>query len=137
VFRYKDVEQVLLDYATFSVDKSLPESFPSALGISDPPQHQRLRGLVSKVFTPRRIEELKPRLIQIVDELLELAMARRKMNVVTEFTYPLPMRVITEMLGLHRKIKNVFGNGLTNCWARCWGSGIQITPSFSTISQTC
>ena len=88
VFRYKDVQQVLLDYATFSVEKSQPENFPSVLGRSDPPDHRRLRGLVSKAF------------IQIVDELLKPAIARGKMNVVTELTYLFPVRVIAEMLGL-------------------------------------
>ena len=100
VFRYKDVEQVLLDHATFSIDGSQPQGFPGALTKCDPPQHRQLRGLVSKAFTPRRIEELRPRLIQITDELLELAIARGKMNVATEFTYPFPVRVIAEVLGL-------------------------------------
>jgi cytochrome P450 len=100
VFRYKDVEQVLLDHATFSIVGSLPEGFPSALGKSDPPRHRQIRGLVSKAFTPRRIEELTPRLIKIVDELLEPTIDKGKMNVVTELTYPLPVRVIAEILGL-------------------------------------
>ncbi|TMC15634.1 MAG: cytochrome P450 [Chloroflexi bacterium] len=100
VFRYGDVRQVLLDHATFSIDKSLPEGFPGALGVSDPPQHQQLRSLVSKAFTPRRIQELEPRLTQIADELLAVVIAKGRMNVVTEFTYQLPMRVISEMLGL-------------------------------------
>jgi len=100
VFRYKDVEQVLLDCATFSVDKCLPEGFPVALGKSDPPEHRQLRNLVSKVFTPRRIEELTPRLVQIVDELLEVAIANGKMHVDTQFAHLLPGCVIAEMLGL-------------------------------------
>jgi cytochrome P450 len=103
VFRYKDVQQVLLDSATFSSEKSQPGDLPFALGKSDPPRHRQLRGLVSKAFTPRRIEELTPRLIQIVDELLEPAKASGKMNVVTEFTYLLPVRVLAEMLGLPRE----------------------------------
>jgi cytochrome P450 len=100
VFRYKDVQQVLLDYATFSAEKSQPEGLPFTLGKIDPPRHRQLRSLVSKAFTPRRIEELTPSLIKIVDELLEPAINKGKMNVVTELTYPLPVRVIAEMLGL-------------------------------------
>jgi cytochrome P450 family 109 len=100
VFRYEDVEQVLLDHEQFSIEKSLPEAFPGVLGKSDPPEHQRLRGLVSKTFTPRRVEELRPQLLQIVDELLEQVMIEGKMNVVTEFTYLLPVRVIAAILGL-------------------------------------
>jgi cytochrome P450 len=108
VFRYKDVQQVLLDYATFSVDKCQPESFPGALAKCDPPEHRRLRGLMSKAFTPRRIEELMPRHVQIVDELLEQASASGKMNVVTEFAYPLPARIIAEMLGLPQEDQERF-----------------------------
>jgi cytochrome P450 len=100
VFRYEDVQQVLSDYATFASDKKRLESLPFVLGPSDPPQHRQLRGPVSKAFTPRRIEAQTPRLMQIVDELLESAIARGKMNVATELAYPLPMRVIAEMLGL-------------------------------------
>jgi cytochrome P450 family 109 len=100
VFRYKDVEQVLLDSATFSVDKCLPEGFPAVLGKSDPPAHRQYRNLVSKVFTPRGIEALTPRLVQIVDELLEVAITNGKMHVDTQFAQVLPGRVIAEILGL-------------------------------------
>ena len=100
VFRYKDVQQVMLDYATFSSSKSQPEGLPVALMLSDPPRHRQLRGLVSKAFTPRRIETLTLRLIQIVDELLVPAIASGKMNVATGLAYPLPLRIIAEMLGL-------------------------------------
>ena len=47
-----------------------------------------------------QVEELTPHIIQIVDELLEPVTARGKMDVITELAYPLPMRVIAEMLGL-------------------------------------
>jgi cytochrome P450 len=100
VFHYKDVQRVLLDYGTFAIDKSLPEGVPGTLTRSDPPRHRQLRGLVSQAFTPRRIEELRPRLTQIVDELLERAMDKGKMDVVTELVSPLPARTIAEMLGL-------------------------------------
>jgi cytochrome P450 len=100
VFRYKDVQQVLSDYAVFSVDECLPEDLPFLLGKSDPPRHRQFRSLVSKAFTPRRVEELTPRIIQIVDELLAPAISRGTMNLVTELVYPLPIRVIGAMLGL-------------------------------------
>jgi cytochrome P450 family 109 len=103
VYRYKDVQRVLRDHAVFSIESSLPADFPGALGKSEPPHHQQLRGLVSKAFTPRRIEELGPRLVTIVDGLLEPAVANGRMDVVTELTYPLPVRVIAEMLGLPAK----------------------------------
>jgi cytochrome P450 family 109 len=100
VFRYKDVQQVLADYATFSAEHSVSKDFPGALGRFDPPRHRQLRGLVSKAFTPRSVEELTPRLIQITDELLERAKEKGKINVVTDFADPLPVRIISEMLGV-------------------------------------
>ncbi len=66
----------------------------------DPPDHSRLRGLVSKVFTPRMIEQLRPRIQQITDELLDKVQPLGKMDLVTDFAYPLPITVISEMLGI-------------------------------------
>jgi cytochrome P450 len=63
---------------------------------------------VSQAFSPRRIEELAPCIVQIVDELLEVAVANGKMNVDTEFAYPLPMRVMGEILGLPLKDQERF-----------------------------
>ncbi|HEY1348264.1 MAG TPA: cytochrome P450 [Ktedonobacteraceae bacterium] len=100
VFRYKDVQKVLLDHADYSVNKTLPEHFPSTLGKAEPPRHRQLRSLVSKAFTPRSIEELTPRLQEIIDALLEPAEQSGTMEVMSGLTYPLPVRVIAEMLGL-------------------------------------
>ena len=94
VFHYKDVQQVLLDYSTFSVDNCLPETFPSALGRSDPPEHRQLRSLVAKAFSPSRIEELTPCLVKIVDEKLEQASTAEKINLVSALAHPLPIHVI-------------------------------------------
>jgi cytochrome P450 len=66
----------------------------------DPPDHTRLRGLVSRAFTPRMIEKLRPRIQQLVDELLAPARERGQMEVISEFAYPLPAIVIAEMLGV-------------------------------------
>ncbi|GCF08493.1 cytochrome P450 family protein [Dictyobacter arantiisoli] len=66
----------------------------------DPPDHTRLRGLVSKAFTPRMIEQLRPRIQQIADELLEGVEAQGKMDLITDFAFPLPITVISEMLGI-------------------------------------
>ncbi|GCE07548.1 cytochrome P450 family protein [Dictyobacter aurantiacus] len=66
----------------------------------DPPDHTRLRGLVSKVFTPRMIEQLRPRIQQITDELLDTVQERGEMDLIAEFAFPLPITVICEMLGI-------------------------------------
>jgi cytochrome P450 len=66
----------------------------------DPPDHGRLRGLVSRAFSPNAIAELRPRIEEIVDELLEPALERGTIDVVRELAFPLPVRVIAEMLGV-------------------------------------
>ena len=66
----------------------------------DPPDHTRLRSLVSKAFTPRMIEQLRPRIQQITDELLDAVQERGEMDLINDFAYPLPITVISEMLGI-------------------------------------
>lgn len=66
----------------------------------DPPDHTRLRGLVAKAFTPRMVEKLRPRIQQLVDELLAPAQEKGQMEAISEFAYPLPAIVIAEMLGV-------------------------------------
>lgn len=72
---------------------------PSFLSL-DPPDHTRLRRLVSKAFTPRTIVRLEPRIRAITSELLTAAAAAGQMEVVSQLAYPLPVRIISEMLGV-------------------------------------
>lgn len=66
----------------------------------DPPTHTRLRALVAKAFTPRRVEGLEPRIQAIIDELLAPGLARRQLELMHDVAYPFPARVICELLGL-------------------------------------
>src|SRR6202044_1563970 len=66
----------------------------------DPPDHTRLRRLVSKAFTPRRIALLEPRIRQITAELLAAAGPAGQLEVVSQLAYPLPVRIISELLGV-------------------------------------
>jgi cytochrome P450 len=70
-----------------------------ALLRSDPPNHTRLRGLVSKAFTPRMVEALRSRIDAIAGELLDTA-ATDELDLIDQFAFPLSISVITEMLGL-------------------------------------
>jgi cytochrome P450 len=79
---------------------------------ADPPDHTRLRGLVSKTFTPRMIEQLRPRIQQITDELLDAVQEKGQMDLVEEFALPLPITVISEMLGISVEVRSQF-RGLT------------------------
>ena len=72
---------------------------PSFLSL-DPPDHTRLRRLVSKAFTPRAIARLEPRIRELTSELLTAAGAAGQMEVVSQLAYPLPVRIISELLGV-------------------------------------
>src|SRR5262245_6742515 len=66
----------------------------------DPPDHTRLRALVNKAFTSRVVDALRPRVQQIVDELLGRVEGAGRMDLIEDFAYPLPVIVICEMLGV-------------------------------------
>lgn len=82
----------------------LPETErESALGNilrSDPPDHTRLRGLVSKAFTARRVAEMQPRIQDIADRLLDAVVPAGRADLVADFALPLPVTVISELLGV-------------------------------------
>jgi cytochrome P450 len=76
--------------------------------VKDPPEHTRLRTLVSKAFTPRAIGELEPRIESIVEELLSGLRGRKRFELISEFAYPLPITVIAEMLGVDADRRDFF-----------------------------
>jgi cytochrome P450 len=114
--RYAEVHEALRD-ARFSVDRRratliqenldrLPRLLLGEEGglrsmlITDPPDHTRLRGLVSSAFTPRRVQALRPRIEAIVEELLGRVAGRGGMDLIADFAAPLPAIVIAELLGV-------------------------------------
>ncbi len=122
--RYDDIDAVLTD-SRFSADRTRaqtrfaamikeqqeqfgPMSSAQTMLTSDPPDHTRLRRLVSKAFTPRAVENLRPRIQQIVDYLLAEAGERGEFDVVHDLAYPLPVIVIAEMLGVPTEDRHRF-----------------------------
>lgn len=116
--RYDDIHAVLAD-KTFSSDERNLRRYPqlrargARAGIPDPyeedrmsmlrvdpPDHTRLRGLVSKAFTPRAVERMRPRVEEYTDQLLRPLAGRGQMELVRDFAAPLPINVIAEMLGV-------------------------------------
>jgi cytochrome P450 len=107
--RADDVERVLRD-RSLSVDprKASPGTFMRiferfgtfSMLFQDPPAHTRLRGLVSQAFTPRAVERLRPRIGEIIHELLDAVAGRDRFDVIEAFAGPLPVIVIAEMLGI-------------------------------------
>jgi len=67
---------------------------------ADPPDHTRLRGLASRAFTPRTVEALRPRIVALVDELLDAFPTDGEVDVIDALAFPLPVTVIGEMLGV-------------------------------------
>ncbi len=66
----------------------------------DPPDHTRLRRLVSLAFTPSAIDRLRPRVQQLVDDVLDRAAERGEMELVEELAFPVPFQVISDLLDL-------------------------------------
>ncbi|MEV4614434.1 cytochrome P450 [Kitasatospora sp. NPDC049258] len=66
----------------------------------DPPDHTRLRRLVSKAFTPRRVAEFEPRVQQLTDRLIDDFAARGTADLIHEFAFPLPIYAICDLLGV-------------------------------------
>jgi len=119
VTRIEEAVRILKDHAHFTVDprsigaedlfrqnvadaSDTPAFFVggSSMVSVDEPDHRRLRGLVSKAFTPRYMEGLRPRVQQIADELLDRVQDQGHMDLVENYAFPLPINVISEMLGV-------------------------------------
>jgi cytochrome P450 len=119
VTRHDDVLTVLKDHRTFSSAGALKSSSaplpPEALEVLaegypempyiielNPPLHDRIRGLVARAFTPRRIDALAPRIEEIASELIDELAPRGQADVVQAFAWPLPLRVLGELFGFPR-----------------------------------
>jgi cytochrome P450 len=115
VTRYDDVAAVLLDNERFVRDPRLAlteeelaaQELPAPLQAidnhmlnRDGDDHRRLRRLVTKAFTPRMVERLRPRIQEIADELIDAVEARGSMDLSAEYAFPLPITVIAELLGV-------------------------------------
>jgi erythromycin 12 hydroxylase len=108
VFRHADVHTVLRDPATFSSDSG--RLSPVARTVNrgmltqiDPPEHRRMRAVVSSAFTPKRVAALEPRIRAITRSLLDTAAEDghgTEFDLVDALAFPLPVTVIAEMLGL-------------------------------------
>jgi cytochrome P450 len=74
----------------------------------DPPDHTRLRGLVSKAFTARTIEKLRPRVSSVMNELIDRVEDQGKLELIEDVAYPLPVTIISEMLGVPTEDHEIF-----------------------------
>jgi cytochrome P450 len=108
--RYADVAAAGRDHETFSSAQGIgPDRMPLPTMITtDPPDHTRLRKLVSKAFTPRMIEQSAPRIQATVDALLDAVMAQGRFDLMQALAFPLPVIVIAEMLGVEPERREDF-----------------------------
>ena len=105
---YADAIEILHDPERFSSDTRTIgrtdriEIFGSAprLLFSDPPTHTRLRKLVSRAFTPKRIKDLEPKIREFTTQLLDRVAAKGEFELMADLAIPLPVMVIAEMLGV-------------------------------------
>jgi cytochrome P450 len=112
LLRYRDCAMALTDPrfgSSSPIDirsaSALPDDHPlvvlsNSMLFLDPPEHTRLRGIVSKTFTRRAVDALAPRVEQLVDGLLDAVAERGEMDVVDDFAYPLPIAVMGELLDI-------------------------------------
>jgi len=116
VTRYADVNAAFRDMRLSSVrtgmfSTGMPEevirklapmarNMESWLLFHDAPAHTRLRSLINKAFTPRMVEALRPRIRALVEQLLDAAKGKERMELISELANPLPVIVIGEMFGL-------------------------------------
>lgn len=111
VLRHADVSTVLREPARFSSQwpgrvpgQQIPDdvavTMRASMLFADPPLHTRLRGLVSRAFTPRTVEALRPKVAAYAHHLLDAMKPGEEVDFVDAFAAPLPVEVIAEMLGV-------------------------------------
>ncbi|KMN45210.1 cytochrome P450 [Bacillus sp. LK2] len=120
VFKYEDVKRVLTDYELFSSKRyrSISQigagteegSVPDRLKINetDPPEHRKSRSLLSAAFTPRSLKAWEPRIEQIINDLIAEMGDKSEIDIVKDFTTPLPIIVMADLLGVPHKDKLLF-----------------------------
>ncbi|WP_157251544.1 cytochrome P450 [Nonomuraea typhae] len=118
VYGYPEAHDVFSDTTTFSSNtmRVIPKdlmpgeefSLEGFLTQLDPPQHGKLRKLVTSAFTRRVVADLEPRIAALTNELIDTAHDRGRMELVTDLAYPLPVIVIAELLGVPSSDRALF-----------------------------
>ena len=98
-------------YGPKIMEEPLFKSFGLTMLQQDPPDHTRLRGLVVKAFTARRVEDMRPRIQQVVDETLDRIVPQGKMDLIQDFAFRLPVTIICDMLGIPDEHRELFYTG--------------------------
>ena len=143
VTRYDDVRQVLIDPRFSRAAAVGPEVPDAGLGQAatdtilsmDPPEHTRLRRLVAGAFTARRVEALRPRVTKLVDELIDhLITLPQPADLVENFSFPLPVQVICELLGVPPADRHLFHEWSDTVLSDISGDPAEIEAAFAELS---
>lgn len=102
------VERSKRRYGPQIMDEPVFRSMSHWMLQADPPDHTRLRGLVVKAFTARRVEDMRPRIQEIVDQAIDAVIERGHMDLIEDFAFRLPVTIICEMLGIPEEHREVF-----------------------------
>ena len=142
VTRYADVAAILRDHTRFvkNVQQTMTPAERAALPPTpelihllsnhmlnlDPPDHTRLRSLVSKAFTATVVNRMAERIQRMADALVDKVQARSAMDLIDDFAYPLPINVIADLLGIPLRDQGRF---------RQWSQAF-VTPSVNVLRNT-
>lgn len=107
VFHYEDVHAILKNTTVFSSKRAIAERVESLLTM-DPPKHNQMRNLINKAFTPKKVNDLIPRIEVITHELLDEVKTSKQLDIVRDLAGPLPVIVIAEMLGIPSQDRMLF-----------------------------
>ncbi|ARU63775.1 hypothetical protein CBW65_03790 [Tumebacillus avium] len=121
VFLYEDVQQVLSDHKRFSSARQQQGQQESLISM-DPPKHARYRTLVSQAFTLKAVQNLAPRIAELANELIDDVLAKGEMDLVDAISFPLPVIVIAEMLGVPKEDRDKF-----KYWSDLMVQGVDIS----------
>lgn len=133
-YRYADCAAILRDRrwgCGFSEERL---ARTQRLGVSqvflhqNPPEHTRLRGLVSKAFTPGSIAAMRTHITEVCDRLLDRALAGGETDLISTYAYPLPVTAIGDMLGAPPRDHERFYT-----WSRALGLGLE--PNFALTAE--
>ncbi len=102
------VENITKNYGPQIVNEPAYASMSRTMLVLDPPDHTRLRSLVTKAFTARRVEEMRPRIRAVVDALIDRVEPNGRMDVIADFAHRLPIIVICDMLGIPEEDREQF-----------------------------
>jgi cytochrome P450 len=105
------VERTIRRYGPQIMEEPVFRSMSHWMLQADPPDHTRLRGLVVKAFTARRVEDMRPRIQEIVDQTLDRIIPTGRMDLIEDFAFRLPVTIICDMLGIPEDHREAFYAG--------------------------